>query len=121
MRYLKITADIGMEGWREVSEAISFKDVDLSLRTKSKNCLASARTEDLTSMWKNPNFHNLVFEEDGGLRVFVTEGFFQKLVDTQANVFPEYNSHLTHSLCIFFPPNTILSYYISFRAEQLKL
>ena len=91
IRYLEITADIGMEGWREVSEAISFKDVDLSLRTKSKNCLASARTEDLTSMWKNPNFHNLVFEEDGGLRVFVTEGFFEKLLDTQANVFPEYN------------------------------
>ena len=91
VRYLEITADIGMEGWRAVSEAISFKDVDLSLRTKSKNCLASARTEDLASMWKNPNFHNLVFEEDGGLRVFVTEGFFEKLVETQANVFPEYN------------------------------
>ena len=91
IRFLKITADIGMEGWREVSEAISFKEVELSLRTKSKNCLASARTEDLTSMWKNPNFHNLVFEEDGGSRVFVTEGFFGKLLDTQANVFPELN------------------------------
>ena len=91
IRYLKITADIGIEGWREVSEAISFKEVELSLRTKSKNCLASARTEDLTSMWKNPNFHNLVFEEDGGSRVFVTEGFFEKLLDTQANVFPELN------------------------------
>ena len=91
IRFLKITADIGMEGWRDVSEAISFKEVELSLRTKSKNCLASARTEDLTSMWKNPNFHNLVFEEDGGSRVFVTEGFFGKLLDTQANVFPELN------------------------------